>query len=309
MDALREAVAALDDEDILALCYGLGGSRRQRLLLYQDALRGRGGERAQFASCLICFDLARLGDAASEAQFGVLVDSLRQVSGNAEALAALVAEAPYLQETWRAVAAVLAEADPLALPAAAIAGGEEGPAVAEVALLGDEDLPGLALEPDDKTLWRRFDEAVEAFLGGVIGVPVYDQTAGFRLASRRDSERLEALLLQLRSVGHAVVPARGFHALALLFLGTRLRSRGLFGGVNARKQQLLREGIAEFLAPPTQVWRVVGVLSSMHADPQAWPDIAEVIEAYLCWQMQAPEHRHLGLSGYDPISGGAARGR
>ena len=310
-NVLREAVAALDDEDILALCYGLGPSR-ERLALYQDVLRGRGGERAQFASSLICFDLARLGDAASEAQFLVLAASLRQVAHDPPWLASLVAEAPYLREIWAAVAAALADEDPLALPptsASIAAEADVAPPIREVALLGDADFAGLSLEADDKTLWRRFDEAVETFLGAVIGVPVYDHNAGFRLSSRRDSERVEALLLQLKSLTHRVVPARGFRALALLFLGSRLRSRGLFGGVNARKQQLLREGLGEFLAPTTEVWRVVGVLGSMHAEPGVWPEVAQAVEAYLCWLGAGLDHSVLGLRGYDPITQTTARGR
>ena len=165
----------------------------------------------------------------------------------------------------------------------------------------DASLNNLRLEPDDKVLWRRYDEAVETFLGGVVGVPVYDQHAGFRLAQRRDVERVEAFIRQLDALVHRVVPARAYRAMGLLFLGSHLRSRALFGGLNARKQQLLREGLVAFCDPQSQVVRVAGVLSSMHADPSAWATMAEVICAYLAWAAAQPANAAAGPRAFDAI--------
>ena len=302
-DSLRASIVGLADDDILALCYGLGQDAR-RLRLYLDVLRGRGGEQAQFAACLICFDLGSRGDAQAQRDFQLVAQALQDVAGRASWLTEQLATAPYLAAVWQRCEAALVDLDPLA-PAPA----PDPKPAAQLPLLSDADFVDFRIDADDRSLWRRFDEAVEAFLGGIVGVPVYDQSAGFRLAGRRDTERVEAFLSQLHSLANNIGPARGFRALTLLFLGAHLRPRGLFGAVNARKQQLLSAGLAEFFREAPRVWQVVGVFSSNHADPEVWPKVAAVVLAHLRWLAADPSHPELAIAAYDPVSEATARAR
>src|SRR5262245_12260970 len=94
-EQLRREVAGLPVGDILALCYAFQ-KKPERLRLYLDVLRGKGGERAQFASCLICFDLARQGDHIMQREFTILGDTMRGLAQNHELVLALVGDDQYL---------------------------------------------------------------------------------------------------------------------------------------------------------------------------------------------------------------------
>ena len=307
-EQLRQEVAGLADDEILALCYAFKG-KNARLRLYIDVLRRRGGQRAQFAACLICFDLARQGDPSFQREFIFLADTIRALAANAGLVAALLGGDDYLTFIWELCQAALAEMDPLeaAEPIAGV--GEPSAPLAEIDLLGDADFQDFGVATDDGTLWRRFDDAVEGFLGGVVGLPVYERGAGFRLANSKDVERIETFLARLESLRDAVPPARGFRALVLLFYGTQLRSRGLFGTVNTRKQQVLREGLREFASSGLDVWEIAGVLGPMHAGNDVWERIAEVLLDYLRWQSLNPNKTGAAIDAYDPVAAAASRPR
>ena len=296
-ERLRQEIASLGVDDLLALCYAFK-SKPERLRLYLDVLRKRGGERAQFASCLICFDLARQGEAASQREFVFLADTIRSLSEKSEMVDNLVGDDQYLNFIWDMCQAALNEMDPRVDP-------DPLPVSANVPnldLLHDEDMdPDFRVNADDLTLWNRYDDAVEAFLGGMVGVPVYDPDAGFRMQNSRDVERIERFLLELESLREVVPPARGFRALALLFYGSQMRSKGLFGGLNVRKRELLREGIREFINAPEMVWEVVGVLSPLHAASSAWEKMLDVLSDYVNWLLMDPLAAGQGLDAYDPV--------
>ncbi len=297
-EELRQAVALLDDDDILALCYAFQG-KVDRLRLYLDVLRKRSGYRAQFSSCLICFDLARQGDTACQREFLLLSETIRYLGKDQVLVNSLLANAPYLIFVWDLCKAALAELDPLA--ANSLPQPDPHLPVARLPLFDDSDFSDFRVKTDDVTMWRRFDEAVEAFLGGVLGVPIYDQAAGFRQNNKKDIERIESFMTHLDSLRDRISIARGFRALLFLFYGTQMRSRGVFGGINARKQQLLREGIQEFLASGAQVWEVAGVMGPMHAADGAWGKIADVLLDYLRWLAASPQNVAAGVALYDPV--------
>ena len=305
-EQLRQEIAGLADDEILALCYAFKG-KAARLRLYIDVLRRRGGQRAQFAACLICFDLARQGDPSFQREFIFLADTMRELAANQGLVTALLSGDDYLSFIWELCQAALAEMDPLEAAEAPTVQ-PAGP-LAELDLLRDADFQDFGVATDDSTLWRRFDDAVEGFLGGVMGLPVYERGAGFRLANSKDVERIETFLSRLDSLRDAVPPARGFRALVLLFYGTQLRSRGLFGTVNSRKQQLLRDGIREFITSGLDVWEIAGVLGPMHAGADVWERIAEVLLDYLSWQSLNPRQAASGMDAYDPVSAAAGRTR
>lgn len=306
---LRQEVASLAEDELLALCYAFKG-KTARLRLYIDVLRSRGGQRAQFAACLICFDLARQGDPSFQREFLFLADTIRALSKNAGLVDALLGGDDYLTFIWDLCQAALAEMDPLeAAGAVEPLTAARSASVAEIDLLGDADFQDFGVATDDTTLWRRFDDAVESFLGGVVGLPVYERGAGFRMANSKDVERIEAFLTRLESLRDAVPPARGFRALVLIFYGTQLRSRGLFGAANPRKQQLLRDGLREFVASGLDVWDIAGVLGPMHAGPDVWERIAEVILDFIRWQSLNPHMARGSLDVYDPVAAAGSRPR
>ena len=302
-EQLRFEVAGLADADILALCYAFK-NKTARLRLYLDVLRKRGGERAQFASCLICFDLARQGDVSFQREFAYLADTVRALADKRELTQSLIGDDEYLIFIWDLCQESLREMDPR-VEADQIAIDAEELDMGSIELLSDADFQDIevpdAMSADESMLWRRFDDAVEHFLGGTVGVPVYDADSGFRLDNNRDIERIERFLLELESLRDIVPPARGFRALLLLFYGAHLRSKSLFGGINERKQELLREGLREFTLSGTDVFEIVGVMSPLHASDAAWEKITEVLLDYSNWLLTEPDKARDGLQNYDPV--------
>jgi hypothetical protein len=279
---LRDEVSALGVAEILALCYAFQ-HKVERLFLYLDVLRRRGGERAQFAACLICFDLARQGDEGFQKEFAFLADTMIELGRKADLVHALVGDDPYLSFLWELCQAHLAEMDPRFEAEQMSA---EATEFATVDLLSDDDFdetPDFAIAVEDASLWQRFDQAVEDFLGGEVGVPVYDPDAGFRVSNSRDVGRVEQFLRELDSLRDLIPMSRGFRALVLLFYGTHMRSRKLFGAVNQRKQQLLREGLREFVDSGPQVWEIAGVLGPLHSTPAVWDKISDVLIDFAAW--------------------------
>jgi hypothetical protein len=308
---LRHEVAGLADDEILALCYAFVGRRRERLRLYLDVLRRRGGERAQFAACLVCYDLARQGDVGMQTEFVVLSSTMAALAQKPQLAQALVGDDPYLRFVWELCQAALqsmgqgsAQVAPAEAEAQAQAELEALPQAQEpvpvLQLLNDADFADLELGVDTAQLWRQYDEAVEAFLGGVPGLPAYDAQAGFRYGTPRAPERVQVFLQALMSLQDAVPPGRGFYILTLLFLGTHLRSRSLFGTRNARRQQVLREGLQAWVEHGAQLYGVAGVVGPMHADADVWPKICELVLHAARWLAQTQPSGSDPWASYDP---------
>ncbi len=313
-DQLVGEVMGLGVDDILALCYSFqhtGASDRsgERLRLYVDVLRRRGGQRAQFASCLICFDLARQGDPSFQSEFALLADTMRTLAEDEQFVTSLIGEDPYLSFVWELCQAQLDEMDPRlngdALFEQTSGGITDLGDVEEIVtfdLLSDDDfVEDFDITIENAAMWREFDEAVERFLGGTVGVPVYDPEAGFRLHNSGDIERLEQFIQTLDSLREFVPLARGFRALALLFYGTHLRSKSLFGTLNERKQALLRAGLDEFVESAEEVWKVAGVFGQLHAAPDAWCRIVDVVADYAAWKGEDPQNLEKGAAHYAAV--------
>ena len=298
-ESLREEIAGLAVDDILALCYTFQ-NKSERLELYLDVLRRRGGERAQFCCTLICFDLARQGDERAQREFTYLVDTMRTIARKADIIEQLIGNDDYLTFLWDLCRTHLSELDPR-FEAEQLEQGAE--TFAEVELLSDDDFADddFGLVFDDTGLQRRFEHAVERFLGGEVGVPIYDPESGFRVTSQRDVERVEAFLQELESLRDLVPLARGFRALTLLFYGTHMRSKNIFGRVNKKKQKLLQHGLQEFFDSGPQMWGCAGVLSALHAPPSVWEKITDVLMDYLRWCKRFPKDAAQGPQGYDAV--------
>ena len=307
---LRDAIAALADDEILALCYALKGSVA-RLRLYADVLRQRGGSRAQFASCLICFDLARQGEQSFQREFEMLAASMRTLASQPNLVEALVGSDPYLTFIWELCQTALQQTDPLLaegginLGPPPLAQGE----LTELNLLDDTDFVDFRLASDDATLLRRFDEAVDLFIGAVAGIPMYERGKGFRLHNSQDVQRYETFLQALTSLRDAVPAARAYRSLVLLHYASSLRSRTLFGGINQKKQAMLRDGVQEFMQAGAAMWQIVGVMGPLHSDPGLWEKLATLLLDFAQWAKQSPQAALAGLemgtegtlNGYEPI--------
>src|SRR5690606_24059349 len=112
--ALKEAASALDVEELLALCYSFQKDSF-RLGVYLDVLRRKGGQKAQAAACLVCFDLARRGERSFEGEFLALVPVMRAFLDDSEGtrpLDPLIGESPYLRALSSELEALLRTMDP-----------------------------------------------------------------------------------------------------------------------------------------------------------------------------------------------------
>ncbi|MEL6339682.1 MAG: hypothetical protein AAFQ65_07220 [Myxococcota bacterium] len=308
-EQLVAEVMGLGVDDILALCYSFQNTA-DRLRLYIDVLRRRGGQRAQFASCLICFDLARQGHQGFQTEFVLLADTMRGLAENSALIEPLIGDDPYLGFIWELCQARLQEMDPrinaeMLFDQATPSIGEPaiGSELASFDLLSDDDFDDAEFDIslENSQLWREFDEAVELFLGGTVGVPVYDPDSGFRLHNSRDIERVERFIKTLDSLREYVPLARGFRVLALLFYGTHLRSRSLFGVINQRKQGLLRAGLEEFTQSAVEMWKVAGVFGPLHAAPDAWLRIVDVLGDFIQWQAESNDNVRAGTIEYPAV--------
>ena len=80
-----------------------------------------------------------------------------------------------------------------------------------------------------------------------------------------------------------------------------MRSKSFFGAVNERKLVLLRQGLEEFMASGPQMWDVVSVVGPMHADPDTWDKICEVLEDYTHWALCSADATR-GIDAYDGVN-------
>ena len=298
-EQLRQEVTGLPVEEILALCYALQ-NKPERLRLYLDVLRRKGGSRAQFACCLLCFDLARQGDQASQQEFIFLADTMRSLAESTNIVQQLIGEDPYLNLIWEMCEVQLEELDPRLEVHHQVDVDSAPEDLAVVDLFDDDEFEGIAFDVDNSELRDQFYRATDTFLGAVPGMPLYDPESGFRMRHRKDTERIETFLTQLDSLREHVPLSRGFRTLLLLFYGTRLRSKNLFGSTNDRKQKLLRQGLHSFDQSGPETWEVAGVLDTLHATPNAWPKMADIILDYLRWLHRQPENDP-DLTHYDAV--------
>ena len=166
---LRE-VSGLAVDEVLALCYTFN-HKAERLRLYLDALRRRGGLRTQFAACLICFDLARKGDQTAQTEFNLLAETIRHL--DLSHVDSLVDGDPYLEFVWELLKAQLEEMDDRVEAEPPISIADED--IAEVDLLSDENWDDLFEDFDANAstpaLRQEYAESIERFFRGHHGSP------------------------------------------------------------------------------------------------------------------------------------------
>ena len=283
LNTWRSAVIDLTVQEILQLCYGLYDSE-ERFWLYLDELRRRSSRQALLASCILCYDLARRKNPRARREFAYLAGTMRDLARDKTLTDNVIGEDPYLLEIWNLVRAHLINWDPR-VPAEALE-----PTTVKVGflpLLSDADFLDHGfqqnLEEQQNDGNRRLQNALNIFLGCDPSIPFMDPNAGFKLQTSADIERVEEFVRELTTLERIVPLARGFKALILLFYATHLRSKNIFGSINERKEELMRQGLDAFIRYGHDFWDVVGVLEPLHENPGVWNKIADLLLDYCDW--------------------------
>lgn len=294
--ALKDAASALDVEELLALCYAFQKDP-VRLVVYLDVLRGKGGQKAQAAACLLCFDLARRGEASFEGEFLALVPVMRgfaEAEGGPEGMQALLGENAYLRQLWSELEQLLAAMDPRWDHGGADVVVDLDQDALEIELLDEEDLLEVDLALDDVAprpgqLDQRWHEALERFFGVDVGIRSMFQKNGTALSvfgffaeSKGDLARVEALRDHARSYAAAVPDAAALLPLVELFLASHTRAKNLFGRRSRARDATLAAALHHFTAlerpPENGAW-----LEPPTSTPASWEKVAEILLDYIAW--------------------------
>lgn len=312
---LRTEAGKLDVEEILDLCFAFSRDPL-RLTVYLDVLRGKGGQKAQAAACLVCYDLARQGETRFEPEFLALMPVIESFSLDESAGASpmdhLVGDSDYLASLWSDLQERIAGADRRVDSDVADMADPET-SVIELDLLDDtdileiEDALGVIPEGDDE-MRREWEAAMTRFFDvdrGIeemfnIGGHAISMGGGFFAESKADIARIEQLRDEAASLSAHVPEARELLPIIHLFLAAHQRARNLFGRRNKKRDQELRAGLEAFAAlpqpPPTGAPWVVPPTAPVHA----WEKIAELLLDYLGFL--AVEAREAGSAAPDVLA-------
>lgn len=284
----REEVSALPVEDILWLCYSFR-TNKDRLVLYLDVLRGKGGQKAQFASTLICFDLARQGLESFQNEFSALAPTMIELSQNPELVNSMVGDNDYLVFIWDLCQAQLEELqesqenmDDLlqAMP-------NDSEEVATLNLLDDlnddDDFLNLDFSQSEETMLKNFQWAVGDFLGWDVDNYKFDEDKGYRIHGKKDILRTEKFVQELDSVRSFIPRANGMRAIGLLFLGSHLSERDFWGRFNQQRIDVLKEAMTLFDTCPEDFFEYVAALTGQFASDQAWPKALGCLMHFVRW--------------------------
>lgn len=281
--ALRDAAAALDVEDLVDLCYA-SDPDELRVNIYLEALRGRAGERAQVAACLLCFDLARRGDERRARELQVLLPTLDALSarddvGEAPAVRALTAQGEAIDGLWRDLVSHARQRD-RRVDAIEIDIEDVGGFV-EVDLFDADEFAELAAGLAEIELTLDLDEEVLAAFDEVLNTLIPPLPSNlFSAGTAEDLARLDRIRELCQSFAGKLPIAAELYALTHLFVATHTRSHGLFLRRNKKRDRALADGLAALLSlpePPAEAigWFIGGDLPGSDAD--AWPRMAEVL--------------------------------
>jgi len=297
--ALREAAAALDVIDVVDLCYAMHADEL-RVSIYLESLRGRGGEAAQVAACLLCFDLARRGDERRMTEVSFLLPAIdeliqRDARGEKTVVRELTSTSDSARALWDELVAQARQRDLRAEADVADIAVDVDIADVEVDLFDENEFNELAITLEDIDLsFDLDDEVLRAFDAGLNAVIPNQPALLFSAESAADLERLERLRAHCQSFQAKLPIAAELLAMTELFIATHTRAAGLFGRRNRRRDRTLTEGIATLLAlpePPAEAiaWFEAGDLPG--SDDLAWPKMCEVL-LELCRFVDADRAAH-----------------
>ena len=280
--ALRDAAAVLDVDDLVDLCYATVADEL-RVSIYLEALRGRAGEKAQVAACLLCFDLAHRGDQRRELELQVLLPALdgliaRDLSGERTAARELAEISTTVERLWNELSSHARSRD---MRAVADLSADAGGNFIEVDLFGADDVAELtlgledieiAMDLDDE-VFRAFDEQLNKIIPPMPGLL-------FSADTNADLERLERLRELCTSFAGKLSIAAELLAMTQLFIATHTRALGLFSRRNRRRDMALADGLTALLSLPAPPELAAGWFTAADmpgSDDLAWPKMAEVL--------------------------------
>lgn len=299
--AFRQEAAALDVEDVLALCFTFSKDPG-RLRTYLDVLRGRGGVKAQAAACLICYDLARRGNAMFEAEFMALIPVVAgwldapDGAGGHNLADRLVGDNPYLQELWADLRGKLAGLDDRTT--GDVDGVQEvlDADTLEVSLLDEADLADLdldILEVDDQAMAEQWQQSLERFCTfNPTGIAAPDDApAGFFADARTDLHRVEKFRQEALSFQDGVTHARHLLPIIELFVATHTRARTLLGTRNRTRDAHVQRGLEGFFSLTEPPQDTASWLLTPSAAPFAWEKVAELLLDFMTYWASLPRNR------------------
>jgi hypothetical protein len=246
-DEFRAELRALETPELLALCARFGRDPA-RLAFYLALFRARSGERAQFAACLVCFDIARQGSQAAQREFHALAPTMVAIAQDPAVVAELLAGDPYLEAQWQECQRALRHTDPRDTLLEPV---EEVEIVGEVDLLSQEaiDLGDLEARfkepPEERALCEReeFLRILDAKLGRDLEQGQIFSGEGFAVESRAELDRFERFVAEAASRAERVPIAAGMACLGNLYLAAHLRRTSFFGGANPRRIAAVQAGL------------------------------------------------------------------
>lgn len=244
---LCSEIAELETPELLALCARFQRDP-ERLSAYLELFRARLGPRAQFAACLVCFDIARLGVESAQREFSALAPTMVAIAADPQVIRDLLGEDPYLQAIWSDCQRALRRADPRDFheqPQAA------APLVGELDLLSEEEIDLSDLEPDlsDGPGERarhgsaEFSRRVAEQIGEDLEHGLTSSGHAFALDTRAEIDRFERFVAEAVSRASEMPLAAGVACLGNLFLASHLRRTNLFGAANPRRSAALQAGL------------------------------------------------------------------
>lgn len=276
--------STLDVEDLVDLCYAKEPDDL-RVGIYLEALRGRSGEKAQVAACLLCFDLARRGDERREGELQMLLPTLDgllreedELGLERESVRVLIETSAVVAQLWESLRADALRRDRRAMP---VLPDEHDIDAIEVDLFDEDEFAELALELEDIDIALDLDEEVHhAFEAGLNTFIPAQPRFLYAANDAEDLERVEHLRAHCASFAGKLSIAAEMEVMTELYVATHTRAQGLFGRRNRRRDRALRSGVAALLklpSPPTEAVAWFEGTDLPGSDAYAWPKLAEVM--------------------------------
>ena len=299
----HQDTSQLSPGEALGRCYAQKAQDAETLQQYYENLSRRTGEASSVASALICFDLAANHDEPqAKSRYPYILEELRAAGRFTSFREQLVGLEPRLVALWQSFEISILQIDSRFEPGRDEISIDD---LSDIEIIEEEPElsgePQLEVGPPSKIEFRRYGLALQDFFGDNFMYPLPSPSGGFRLDTRRDVHRVETFIAEMTALVAVVPGARIYRAWALIFYGTHMRSRGLFGLVNTRKQEVLREGLKEFGRLAPGIWEVAEMFTTAYSDMSAWEKMMELIADYTIWLAQNPQSGADGLEAYDPV--------
>jgi hypothetical protein len=291
---LTEAASLLDVEEILDLCFAFSKDPI-RLTVYLDVLRRKGGQKAQAAACMICFDLARAGHGHFEREFTALLPVVHEIHGRGDQqIAPLIGDSQYLQGLWADLVRRLETNDPrvdLDTP--------DDEEILELDILDEQDIVDIELDAivevaesdiQQKLAWM---DALNRFFVIELALPnLADPSSplvtGFSAHGKGDLDRIERLRNDALSFRGSVRHAQDMLPVIELFRAVHMRSKNLFGRTNQARAVTLQDGLSSFAALEAPPLDVIDWLLPPTATLHAWEKVAEILLDFVAFLGSLP---------------------